>query len=211
MFQFMLILKLNNILYMIFHKNIYELNNTELRKNEKTIFFKLKIDNLENGIVKLKINKEVYPDKEMEIIMAGFIEEPNTRINNYKFIKELQLDSKYTDEKYSTYEYLYENINNIKYIIIGVNIEKQMNYFSIYIGPKKSDEEGTSPNNNDNNQNQKLNESNNISVPLIILFVVLYTIIILLVFYFILRKCGYSKKDNSSNKIEQDYSLQPEN
>ena len=187
------------------YNDTYELNNTELINNEGVFLFKLKIDNEENGIIKLKIDKEAYPDKEMEIIIVGFIEEPTIdileKISYYLNMTTLKLDSKYTDEKYSTYVYLYEKIENAKYFVIAVKIEKQMNYFSIYIGPRKSDE-----------QPQNLNESNSLLlILLIILFVVLYTIIILLVFYFILKKCKCCKKDDLSNQITQDFNIQPEN
>ena len=198
-------------LYNMSYNNIYELNSTELINKEDLLLFKLKSDKEENGMIKIKINKEAYPDKEMEIRIAGFIEEPITIEdfdNNYLEKKILKLDSKSTDKEYSTYGYLYEKIEKVKYLVIDVSIAKNMSYFSIYVGPRNSDdkekpdEKGTS---------KDTQESNNISIVLIILFIIIYTIIILFVFYFVLRKCGYSKKDNLSNLITKDFSLQEDN
>ena len=207
--------KIQNNLYNISYNNIYELNNTSLINNEERGFlFKLKIDNEESGIIKIKINKEAYPDREMELEIAGYIEEPITQEDFVqKYINEtiLNLDSKYTDEKYSTYIYLYEKIENAKYLVIAVSFKKNMKYFSISIGPRNPDEQGRKSNEKGTSQdNKNLNEST-ISTPLIILLVVLYTFVILFVFYFILRKCGYSRKYNLSSQIIQDFSLQPKN
>ena len=207
-------------LYNISYNNIYELNNTGLINNEGGFLFKLKNDNEENGIIKLNIDKRAYPDKEMELEIFGYEEEPITREDlAYNYLKELKLklDSKYTDEKYSKYGYLYEKIEKAKYLVIAVSIKKNMNYFSIHIGPRNSDEqggksekEGKSEEKGASKDNNNYNEST-ISTPLIILLLVLYTIVILFVFYFILRKLGYSRKDNISSHMIQDFNLQQKN
>lgn len=60
-------------------------------------------------------------------------------------------------------------------------------------------------------ENENNSEKTSMPIWLIILIAVLYTVVLLVVFYFILRKCGYSKKGETSNEITKDFALQPDN
>ena len=60
-------------------------------------------------------------------------------------------------------------------------------------------------------ENENNSEKTSMPIWLIILIAVLYTVVLLVVFYFILRKCGYSKKGETSNEITKYFALQPDN
>ena len=149
--------------YNISYKEEYELNKTDLINNIGIYIFKLKKENEENAILKLKINKEAYPDRNMVVNLLVYNEEPiyEYDYNNYITSKELLLDSKITDKKYSTYGYLFDTINN-KYLVFNITIDKKMDYFSIYVYPDeesdKSDESEQSEEEEINSEEEKIPE-----------------------------------------------------
>jgi len=148
----------------------------------------------ENGIVQLKFNK-YYRDYIGDFRLFGFKEEPKS-IDSYKSNignkAKLEIELFKIEGNYSTLAFSYEKLNNSKYLGLYFESGKKLDYLSVYIGPEINE------------------ESNDLPIWLIILCVILYTIVILVVFYFILRKCGYSKKGETSNEIAQDFSIQPE-
>lgn len=125
------------------------------------------------------------------------------------------LQSILIEGNYSTFTFSYEKLNGSKYLAFATGFQKTLDYLSVYIGPKKKDEYNNDPNPKEKDINPKENENNSeqssIQIWLIILIAVLYTVVLLVVFYFILRKCGYSKKGESSNEITKDFALQPDN
>ena len=173
-------------IYDISPKKEYELNSTYLNNKEGIYLFKLKTKKSHNGTMKLKINKEAYPDRTMIVNILGYKEEPiiEEDFNYYIEKKELLLDSKITDDKYSTYGYLYDKIEDASYLIFDIFIDKNMTYFSIYVNPNESDEDSEEENNQTNN-----NTENSESNPLSILFINLGIAFAIACLYFILKKC----------------------
>ena len=151
-------------------------------------------------------------------MLFGYIEEPKT-IDDFKKLSynstEPGLQSVLIEGNYSTFTLSFEKLNGAKYLVFAVAFQKTLDYLSIYIGPKKKDEYDNNPNPKEKDINPKENENyseqGSIQIWLIILIAVLYTVVLLVVFYFILRKCGYSKKGESSNEITKDFALQPDN
>ena len=212
-------------LYDISYKKEFKLNDEDLSDVRNNFLFRLKSETEDNGIIQLKINKEAYPEKEMFVSLSGYESEPNTvqKLEKNEIArKDLLLESKTTITNYSTYEFLIKKIENAKYLGIRVLIDKNITFFSVYVGKKenenenendKSEEEQPEENRNSNNEEDSHNFSTEIplSIPFIILILILYTIAILLIFYFILRKCIYKKGNKYlSNEIDQNFVIQPE-
>lgn len=205
-------------IYDISYKKEFELNSTDLQN--KIFIFKTIYEKEANGIIQLKTNKNFYPDYEFNNMLFGYIDEPKTMDDfetKHNNSTEPVLQSVLIEGNYSTFTFPYEKFNGSKYLALGVGLKKTLDYLSVYIGPKKIDEyDDPNRKEKDNiNPNPKENENNSekTSMPiwLIILIAVLYTVVLLVVFYFILRKCGYSKKGETSNEITKDFALQPDN
>ena len=179
-------------IYDIAYKKEFELSSADLQNSY--FAFKTIYEKEENGIVKLKLNKN-YINNIKQVKLFGFKEEPKyidsykSNIGNEKyFVGELIK----TKGDYSTSEYYYEKFNDSKYLGLYTEFKGQLDYLSVYIGPKL------------------IEESNNITIWLIILCVILFIIVLIVVLYFILRKCGCIKKDEKSNEMTQNFEIQPE-
>lgn len=179
--------------YNISYNQEYVLNTTDLNNDKGRYLFILKKENEKNGILKLKINKEAYPDRSMLVNIHGYNEEPINKddYNDYIDEKELLLDSKFTDKKYSTYGYLFNTIKNASYLIFNITIFKEIDYFSIYVCPDeeddKSDESEQSEEGDDSKNSSDNSELN--SKAFIVLIVNISIVVFLVFLYCIFKKC----------------------
>lgn len=183
-------------IYNISYNEEYILNNEDLNSTG-IYFFKIKKENKErNGIIKLKINKEAYPDRNMEVNILEYNEEPISEYDYNKYInlQELLLDSKTTDKKYSTYGYLFKTNKNTTYLVFNITIDKKMDYFSIYICPDEDGEQSEEEEDNipDGSQNKTDNKNNSeqLNSKTFTIFIINVSIVAFLVLlYGICKKC----------------------
>lgn len=195
-------------LYNITYNKEYELPKSDLDK-DNIMLFKLKLENHEKNLIKLKIGKETTTiDKTIEIGYAGLKDDGETLIEiteNTIDKRKILIEFNKTDNNYNIYQCLVEQKENVTYLALMIAYENNCSYFSIFVGPPE-EEQSPSDEDPDKKNNKDNTEKSFLSTPLIILFIVLYTVIILGVFYLILRKCGYSRNANS---INIDSSAQP--
>ena len=194
-------------LYDISYKNEFKLNDEDLNDERNIFLFRMKYETEDDGIIQLKVNREAYPDKEMFVYFFGYEGEPDTikELENSEIEwNDLLLEYKDTNGNYSTYGFLINKIENATYLAIRVLIDKNISYFSIYVGQKEKEDDKSGEKKNQI-KNDNFSTKIPLSIPLIVLIIILYTITILLIFYFILRKCK-KKEKISSNEIEQEIS-----
>ena len=213
-------------LYDMSYKNEFKLNYEDLNVGRNNFLFRLKIESEDNGIIQLKINKDAYPDREIFVTLSGYesIPENVKQLKENEIVrKDLLLESKVSNANYSTYGFLFEKIENAKYLGIRVLIDKNINFFSVYVGKNEnkyheSEKEGQQEKKDDNSEEEEKKDDNSeeeeieenkksndikkthnysteipLSIPIIVLFGILYTITILLIFYLIFRKCTNNK------------------
>jgi hypothetical protein len=216
-------------LYDISYKNEFKLNYEDLNVGRNNFLFRLKIESEDNGIIQLKVNKDAYPDREIFVSLSGYESMPERvkQLEENEIVrKDLLLESKSSNANYSIYEFLFEKIENAKYLGIRVLIDKNITFFSVYVGNKydESEKEGQEEKKDDNSEEEETGENKKsndkekshnysteipLSIPIIVLIGILYTIIILLIFYFVFRKCTNNKGNKPlSEEINKDFSIQ---
>jgi len=115
------------------------LNKTTLSQHKGVFLFQLENEELgKNKLVKLKVKKEL--PKEMEIGAAGLKERISTEKDLEKNPPEemLKLKSQTKDGDYIIYEYPIQNteVNNRKYLVIGLLNPGSLDFISLYVGPE---------------------------------------------------------------------------
>ena len=194
--------------YNISYTKEFELNSSTLMDNYGKFLFQLKNENEKNETIKLKIKKMNELNNNINISLYELKQQLNDtqKFADYSLSQnKLQLKSLINDDNYTTYEYPFEKINNTEYLGFAVEIDKNIDYLSFYVGKQKS-EESQKPENS-----QDLNESSSPSILLIIFLIILYTIIVVVIVYFVLKKLGYSKSEDINSKdINKKFEIEPE-
>jgi len=126
-------------IYNITYKKEEILNKTTLSKHKGVFIFQLENEELgKNKLVRLKVKKEL--PKEMEMGAAGLKERISTEKDLEKSPPEemLKLKSQTKDGDYIIYEYPIQNteVNNRKYLVIGLLNPGSLDFISLYVGPE---------------------------------------------------------------------------
>ena len=107
-----------------------------LNSYESFFILWFKNENLENGVVKIKLHKD--DDNDLMIILYGMGKLPQQPINASDIVETrfYSEESNSTDSNYITYKYNYEKFTEkSKYIVFyAMSLSSSFKYFSVYIG-----------------------------------------------------------------------------
>lgn len=121
-------------MYDISYMEEYKLNTTSLNDKDNLLLFRM--ENIGKiGSIKIKVSNEL--SSEIKLKIAGYRDKPimTDDFENYIGLNNPEIKSVTKDEKYSIYEFPYEKIEDVGYLIFLIHLQEKVDYFSIFVEP----------------------------------------------------------------------------